>query len=128
MLVLSRKPGDSIIIDETIEVMIIQIKDDKVRIGLVVPPNIAVHRKEVHDAIHGGEVITDNQDARVLEIRQLACELEAARKETLKYKTLFMELVSSEWSSVTAADLEEARNSDFNIDQIIEELRRSSGA
>jgi len=32
VLVLSRKPGDSIIIDDTIEVMIVQIKDDKVRL------------------------------------------------------------------------------------------------
>lgn len=128
MLVLSRKPGDSIIIDDCIEVMVIQIKDDKVRLGLLVPPNIPVHRKEVHDALHGGEAVREEQDAYGLEIRKLARELEASRKETLKYKTLFMQLVSSEWLSVTAADLEEARNSDFNIEDMIEELRRSSGA
>jgi len=128
VLVLSRKPGDSVIIDDSIEVMIIQIKDDKVRLGLVVPSNIPVHRKEINDAIHSGEVITDSQYDKELDIREFARELEASRKETQKYKTLFMQLVRSEWSSISATDLDEARHSDFRLEQMIEELHRSCGA
>jgi len=39
-----------------------------------------VHRKEVHNALHEGRMVLENQDARILDIRQLAQELEALSK------------------------------------------------
>lgn len=51
MLVLSRKKNESIMIDDDIEVIVVAIRGYTVRLGIKCPPNIPVHRKEVHDAI-----------------------------------------------------------------------------
>jgi carbon storage regulator len=52
MLVLSRKVNESIVIDDKIQVVIVEIRGDKVRLGIEAPKEIPVHRKEVADAIH----------------------------------------------------------------------------
>ncbi|MFN0053661.1 MAG: carbon storage regulator CsrA [Planctomycetales bacterium] len=52
MLVLSRKKNESIIIDDTIVVTVVEIKGDKVRLGIEAPKEVPVHRSEVHAAIH----------------------------------------------------------------------------
>jgi len=52
MLVLSRKKNESIIIDENIVITIVEIRGDKVRLGIEAPKEIPVHRSEVHAAIH----------------------------------------------------------------------------
>jgi len=51
MLVLSRKAGEQIVINDTITVTIVEIRGDKVRIGIEAPADVAVHRQEVWDAI-----------------------------------------------------------------------------
>jgi carbon storage regulator len=51
MLVLSRSTDESIMIGDDIEIMVVDVRGDKVRFGIVAPRNIAVHRKEVYDAI-----------------------------------------------------------------------------
>ena len=51
MLVLSRRQGQSVVIGDAIEVVIVQIQEDKVRIGVIAPPGIAVHRRETFPAI-----------------------------------------------------------------------------
>jgi len=48
MLVLSRKKDQSIVIGDNIEITIIDIQSDQVRIGINAPKNIAIHRKEVY--------------------------------------------------------------------------------
>lgn len=48
MLVLSRKKNESIIINDNIEISIIDIQGDQVRLGINAPKNIAIHRKEVY--------------------------------------------------------------------------------
>ena len=53
MLVLSRKKNESIVINDDIEVTVVEIRGDKVRLGIVAPKEVPVHRKEVYDAIHG---------------------------------------------------------------------------
>lgn len=55
MLVLSRKKNESLIIghgSEQIVISVVKICGDRVRLGVTASPNIPVHRKEVHDAIH----------------------------------------------------------------------------
>ncbi|HEX3656737.1 MAG TPA: carbon storage regulator CsrA [Pirellulales bacterium] len=47
MLVLSRKRGESIIIGSDIEVTIVEIRGDKVKLGLVGPSDVPIHREEV---------------------------------------------------------------------------------
>ena len=51
MLILSRKIGESIIIGDSIEVMLVDIIGDKVRIGVEAPREVPVHRREVWEAI-----------------------------------------------------------------------------
>lgn len=52
MLVLSRKKNESIVINDDITVSIVEIRADKVRLGIEFPKEVPVHRKEVYDAIH----------------------------------------------------------------------------
>ena len=51
MLVLSRQRDETIMIGDDIELTVVDIRGDKVRIGIDAPSNIAVHRKEVYEAI-----------------------------------------------------------------------------
>ena len=51
MLVLSRQRDETIMIGDDIEITIVDIRGDKVRIGINAPKSIPVHRKEVYDAI-----------------------------------------------------------------------------
>jgi carbon storage regulator len=51
MLVLSRKKDEKIVIGDNITVMVIEIRGDKVRLGIEAPKEITVHRQEVYDAI-----------------------------------------------------------------------------
>lgn len=55
MLVLSRKKNESIVINDDIVVTVVEIRGDKVRLGIVAPKEIPVHRQEVHDAIHDNQ-------------------------------------------------------------------------
>jgi len=51
MLVLSRQKDQTIIIGDDIEITVVAIRGDKVSLGINAPRSIAVHRKEVYDAI-----------------------------------------------------------------------------
>jgi len=51
MLVLSRQRDETIMIGDEIEISVVDIRGDKVRLGINAPTRIAVHRKEVYDAI-----------------------------------------------------------------------------
>jgi carbon storage regulator len=52
MLVLSRKLGETICIDNNIKVTVIAVKGDQVRLGIEAPTDVPVHRKEVYDKIN----------------------------------------------------------------------------
>lgn len=58
MLVLSRLAGQSIMIGDGIEIRVLSIKEDKVRLGISAPKGIAVHRKEIFEEIQAA-----NRDA-----------------------------------------------------------------
>ncbi|MCL5410262.1 MAG: carbon storage regulator CsrA [Patescibacteria group bacterium] len=51
MLVLARKVGQSIIIDDNIEILVIEVRGDQVRLGIEAPRTIPVHRKELLEQI-----------------------------------------------------------------------------
>lgn len=51
MLVLSRQRDESIIIGDNIRIVIVDIRGDKVRLGISAPQEISIHRQEVHEAI-----------------------------------------------------------------------------
>jgi len=52
VLVLSRKKNESIVINDDIKIVVVEIRGDKVRLGIEAPKHIPVHRQEVFDAIH----------------------------------------------------------------------------
>ena len=51
MLVLSRKKDEKIIIGDSISIMVVDIRGEKVRLGIDAPRDVPVHRQEVYDAI-----------------------------------------------------------------------------
>jgi len=51
MLVLSRKKNEKIVIDENIIITIVEVRGDKVRLGIEAPREVPIHRSEVYDAI-----------------------------------------------------------------------------
>jgi len=59
MLVLSRKKGQSIIIGDNIEITVVEIQGDTVRIGVNAPREVAVHRQEVFE-----QIAAENQQAQ----------------------------------------------------------------
>jgi len=51
MLVLSRHVDESLIIGNDIEIIVVEIRGDRVRLGVQAPREVSVHRKEVYEAI-----------------------------------------------------------------------------
>jgi len=60
MLVLSRKKDESIIINDHIRVTVVEIRGDKVRLGIEAPKDITVHRREVYEAIQNQKALDDS--------------------------------------------------------------------
>lgn len=63
MLILNRKIGESIILDDHIEIKILEVQDGRVKIGIEAPKNISILRKEVYD-----EVIEENRKSLEVDI------------------------------------------------------------
>jgi carbon storage regulator len=55
MLVLSRKKNESIVINNDITIVVVEIRGDKVRLGVEAPKEVPVHRREVYEAIKRNE-------------------------------------------------------------------------
>ena len=51
MLVLSRKVNESVVVNDDIIITVVEIRGDKVRLGVEAPAQVPVHRREVFDAI-----------------------------------------------------------------------------
>ena len=62
MLVLSRKKNESIVINNDITIVVVEIRGDKVRLGVEAPKEVPVHRREVYDAIKRSESGTESAD------------------------------------------------------------------
>jgi carbon storage regulator len=67
MLVLSRKKNESIVINNDIVVTVVEIRGDKVRLGIVAPKDVPVHREEVYEAIHGVKPASVGVTAKTVE-------------------------------------------------------------
>ena len=62
MLVLSRKKTESIVINNDITIVVVELRGDKVRLGVEAPKEIPVHRREVYDAIKRSEEQNSEND------------------------------------------------------------------
>ncbi len=51
MIVVSRQRDESIIIGDDIQIVIVDMRRDKVRLGIIAPKHTSIHRKEIYDAI-----------------------------------------------------------------------------
>jgi len=57
MLVLTRRPGETIVIDNAVRVTVLEVKGERVRLGIAAPPDVLVDRQEIHERrqqFHGG--------------------------------------------------------------------------
>ena len=59
MLVLSRKKNESIVINDDITIVVVEIRGDKVRLGVEAPKEVPVHRNEVYEAIRRNQAAND---------------------------------------------------------------------
>ncbi len=53
MFLIPRKVGQSVVIGDGITITVVEVRGDKVRLQVEAPKEATVHRKEIHDAIHG---------------------------------------------------------------------------
>ena len=57
MLVLSRKKDESVVINGNVIVTVVDVRGDKVRLGIEAPKEVPVHRREVYEAIRRNELV-----------------------------------------------------------------------
>ena len=77
MLVLSRQRDETIMVGDDIEVTVIDIRGDKVRLGVTAPREVSVHRKEVYDAIR-----RENREAAQVSPEDLAGVFKRKKTDT----------------------------------------------
>jgi len=76
MLVLARKVGERIRIGDNIEVVVVEVKGDTVRLGINAPRGVAIYRQEIYDAIQRENVAAS----------QLPHDLSMAKKSVVPLK------------------------------------------
>jgi len=64
MLILTRRAGESVNIGEEVKVTVLGVKGNQVRVGIVAPKDIGVHREEVYDRIKRERQQDGNADTR----------------------------------------------------------------
>jgi carbon storage regulator len=62
MLVLTRKPGQSIMIGDGVEVQVLSVAGEKVRLGITAPRDVSIFRNEVYDRIESEQGGGDDED------------------------------------------------------------------
>jgi carbon storage regulator len=85
MLILSRKPGESIVIDGRITVKIMRLEGDMVKVGIEAPIHVPVHRQEVYDEIQKNNHEALNQT--VAKLPQLKAKANPASPRAASAKT-----------------------------------------
>lgn len=60
MLVLTRKKNESIVINDDITIVVVEVRGDKVKLGVEAPRAIPVHRREVYDKIRNSQKENDD--------------------------------------------------------------------
>jgi carbon storage regulator len=62
MLVLTRKPGQSIMIGDGVEVQVLSVAGEKVRLGITAPRDVSIFRNEVYDRIESENAVRDREE------------------------------------------------------------------
>ncbi|PLX18719.1 MAG: carbon storage regulator [Candidatus Muiribacterium halophilum] len=71
MLVLTRKKNQSIIIADDIEVVVVDIKGDQIKLGIKAPKSVSVHRKEVYEEIQRENEAAAKSNVKVNNLKQI---------------------------------------------------------
>jgi carbon storage regulator len=75
MLVLSRKRDERIMIGDEISLLVVDIRGDKVRLGIEAPSDVPVHRKEVYEAIQREQALEVEVEMEVeVEVEAVAAD------------------------------------------------------
>ena len=111
MLVLSRKKNESIVINDDITIVVVEIRGDKVRLGVEAPKEVPVHRREVFDAIHRNEAAGRRQGGRQARARRMPPATAARRRSAPALPSIFplLRLGSSFVLRVTPASFAHVR-------------------
>jgi carbon storage regulator len=72
MLVLARRLNESIMIGDEIEVVVIDIKGDQVKLGIRAPKRITVHRKEIYEEIRKENIAAMDSKLKPEELKELS--------------------------------------------------------
>ncbi len=72
MLVLARKPNQSIMIGDEIEIKIIEVKGEQVKVGINAPRHIAVHRKEIYEEIKKANIEATESKTQIDKLKTVA--------------------------------------------------------
>ena len=64
MLILLRKRDESIMVGDDIEITVVDIRGEKVRLGINAPPHVPVHRKEVYEAMKRDKALAGDSDPK----------------------------------------------------------------
>jgi carbon storage regulator len=128
MIVFSRKKNESIVVsgtdDTEVIISIVEIRDDKVRIGVVAPREMAVHRSEFHQTPQG----ESHQKASQSIINTLRAELRQSKKDMERYRSLLAQLAAEPWRDVTSEQLKQEASEAKGIQDILLSLDQASAA
>ena len=81
MLVLTRKTNQSIMIGDEIEVSVLAVSRDKIRVGITAPRDVPVFRKEIYLSIKGEEAAKEDEDEDRSARRKVDAALDGLTKE-----------------------------------------------
>lgn len=84
MLVLARRLNESIMIGDNIEVVVIDIKGDQVKLGIKAPKKITVHRKEIYEEIQQENIAAMSSEFKPDTLRELSDYFKKKEKENKK--------------------------------------------
>lgn len=124
MVVFSRKKNESIVINDDTTVTVVEIRGDKVRLGVVAPKETPVYRQEVHETIRLNG--TNERAGFEADNARLKVELAKAQKKLKLYQDALAQVAREEWRGVTREELERLANEVSPLGDIIAELE--SGA
>jgi len=80
MLVVSRQRDESMMIGDDVEVIIVDVRGDKVRLGITAPTTIPVHRREIYDAIQREKMGKEEVEKRPFKEKSLTFLVDEANK------------------------------------------------
>ena len=83
MLVLARKINESIMIGDDIEVVIIDIKGDQVKLGIKAPKSVAVHRKEIYQEIQKENIAAMQSNVKPETLKDISTILQSHKEKKI---------------------------------------------